>query len=221
MDAPQPDPIITEDLLPGDLLFQLRSGGEAEWVISRLFAGRDGKAINHVAIYDGDGQVIEAVMPEVKKSSMDDFINRSVRDNHGNPCILVCRVKAEYSGLLSKVLEFAEDIVEHPYDPHYTSGKKSWYCSELIVDAFKAANNGQFLFEETPMSFRDMDSGKIMPFWVQHYDSVNQAIPEGQPGSHPALLSCSDELVVVNIMGALPARGMVQWLDLEPSSTLA
>lgn len=221
MDALQSDLIITEDLLPGDLLFQLRSGGEAEWVISRLFAGRDGKAINHVAIYDGDGQVIEAVMPEVQKSSMDDFINRSVRDNRGNPCILVCRVKPQYSGLLSKVLEFAEGIVEHPYDPHYTSGKKSWYCSELIVDAFRAANNGEFLFEETPMSFRDMDSGEILPYWKQHYSSINREIPEGQPGSHPALLSCSNELMVVNIMGALPARGMMQWLEPEPGASLA
>ena len=220
MDAPQLEPMITEDLLPGDLLFQLRSGGEAEWVISRLFAGRDGKAINHVAIYDGDGQVIEAVMPEVRKSSMDDFINRSVRDNRSNPCILVCRVKPEHSGLLSKALEFAEGVVEHPYDPHYTSGKKSWYCSELVVDAFRAANNGEFLFEETPMSFRDMDSGEIMPYWKLHYDAIDQDIPEGQLGSHPALLSCSDKLTVVNIMGALPARGMMQWAGLEPNSSL-
>ena len=221
MDAPQSDPIITEDLLPGDLLFQLRSGGKAEWVISRLFAGRDGKAINHVAIYDGDGQVIEAVMPEVRKTSMEDFINRSVRDNHGNPCILVCRVKPAFSALVPKALEFAEGVVDHPYDPHYTQGKKSWYCSELVVDAFREANNGEFLFEETPMSFRDMDSGEIMPYWRQHYDAIGQEIPEGKPGSHPALLSCSSELSVVNIMGALPARGMMQWLDLEPDSSIA
>ncbi|WP_299731483.1 hypothetical protein [uncultured Endozoicomonas sp.] len=42
MDKQQPAPIISEDLLPGDLLFQFRSGGEAEWAISRIFAGRDG-----------------------------------------------------------------------------------------------------------------------------------------------------------------------------------
>lgn len=202
-------------------MFQLRSGGEAEWVISRLFAGRGGKAINHVGIYDGDGQVIEAVMPEVRKSDMDDFINRSVRDNHGNPCVLVCRVKPQFSALVSGALEFAEEVLDHPYDAHYTSGKKSWYCSELVVDAFKSANKGQFLFEETPMSFKDMESGETMPFWVRHYESINQDIPEGQPGSHPALLSCSDKISVVNILGALPARGMVQWLEPEPGSSIA
>ena len=221
MEAKQSDPIITEDLLPGDLLFQLRSGGEAEWIISRLYAGRDGKAINHVAIYDGDGQVIEAVMPEIRKTAMDEFIARSVRDNHGNPCVLVCRVKSQHTALITRVLEFAENLVEHPYDPHYTSGKKSWYCSELVVDAFREANSGEFLFEETPMSFRDIETGEVMPYWKLHYESINQEIPEGQPGSHPALLSCSEELVVVNIMGALPARGMSQWLDSEPGSTLA
>ena len=221
MDAEQKTHVIPEDLLPGDLLFQLRTGGETEWVVSRLFAGRDGKAINHVAIYDGDGQVIEAIMPEVCKTSMDSFINRSVRDHHGNPCILVCRVVPAYSSLVGKMLEFAESVLEHPYDPHYSSGKKAWYCSELVVDSFRNANQGQFLFEETPMNFRDLESGELLPYWVRHYESINQEVPEGQPGSHPALLSCSDKLTVVNIMGSLPARGLEPWTNLESGTALA
>lgn len=211
MDTLQATSIITEDLLPGDLLFQLRSGGEAEWVISRLFSGRDGKAINHVGIYDGDGQVIEAVMPEVRKCTMESFTDLSVKDNYGNPCILVCRVKPEYTSIVPSALEFAEAVVAHPFDPHYGCGKSSWYCSELVVDAFRSANNGQFLFDETPMSFRDMESGELLSYWVKHYKSVNQEVPEGKPGSHPALLSRSNKIEVINIMGALPARGMEQW----------
>lgn len=231
MDKAQPATLITEDLLPGDLLFQLRSGGEAEWVISRLFAGRDGIAVNHVAIYDGDGQVIEAIMPDVCKTTLDAFIDASVRDGRGRPCVLVCRVIPEYSHLITPVLEFAEQLVASPYDPHYGAhnkqgpgesppGKQSWYCSELVVDAFCDANGGQFLFEETPMSFRDMDTGELMPFWVDHYQTIGRSIPEGQPGSHPALLSCSDKLTPVNTMGALPARDVRDWQSLEPGVAL-
>ena len=160
-------------------------------------------------------------MPEVRKTPMEDFLNRSVRDNRGNPCVLVCRVKSQFSSLVAKALEFAEELVAHPYDPHYTSGKKSWYCSELVVDAFRMANDGQFLFEETPMSFKDMESGETLSFWIRHYESVAQDIPEGEPGSHPALLSCSDKISVINIMGALPARGMMQWLEPEPGTSIA
>ncbi len=219
----KPDSItsITEELLPGDLLFQLRAGGEAEWGISRLFAGRDGMAINHVGIYDGDDQVIEAVMPEIRKTPMSEFINRSVRDNHGAPCILVCRLMAEYAPLVLPALEFAESLLTQPYDSNYSNDKKSWYCSELVIDAFKHANNGEFLFPETPMSFRDMDSGELLPYWVEHYQSVEQEIPEGKPGSHPALLSRSDKLAAVKIFGALPARESFLWPDAEGRTMFA
>lgn len=225
MDKALPATVIAEDLLPGDLFFQLRSGGEAEWVISRLFAGRDGVAINHVALYDGDGMVIEAVMPQVKKTSLDDFVNCSVFDNHGRPCVMVCRLVQGYSDLIPAALGFAEQQLAIPYDAHYRNSQarhqKSWYCSELIVHAFRAANKGHFLFEETPMSFRDMDTGELMPFWVEHYQAVGQDVPEGLPGSHPALLSCSDKLVSINVMGSLPARNGKDLSSLEPGSTFA
>lgn len=225
MDKALPVTVIAEDLLPGDLIFQLRSGGEAELVISRLFAGRDGMAINHVALYGGDGMVIEAVMPQVKKTSLDDFVNKSVLDNHGRPCILVCRLTSSYSALISDALEFAERQLSMPYDSHYSQDqeehRKSWYCSELIVHAFRSANKGIFLFEETPMSFRDMETGELMPFWVDHYQSIGQEIPEGLHGSHPALLSCSNRLIPINILGSLPVRNGQDVCSLEPGATLA
>ncbi|WP_257255570.1 hypothetical protein [Endozoicomonas sp. SESOKO3] len=40
---------------------------------------------------------------------------------------------------------------------------------------------------------------------------ANLAIPEGQPGSHPALLSRSDKIRSVNILGSLPAKETLQW----------
>ncbi|MFK0571394.1 YiiX/YebB-like N1pC/P60 family cysteine hydrolase [Endozoicomonas sp.] len=221
MDTAQPATVIAEDLLPGDLLFQLRVGGEAEWGISRLFAGRDGIAINHVALYDGDGMVIEAVMPEVRKTSLDEFLQHSVMDTTGSPCVLVCRLLSSCLELIPEALEFAEQQVAIPYDPHYTESKKSWYCSELIIDAFRSANQGVFLFEQTPMSFRDMETGELMPFWVEHYQSIGQEIPEGLPGSHPALLSRSDKLKLVNVMGSLPARECQDLCSLESGSVLA
>ena len=221
MDTTQTATPLTDELLPGDLFFQLRTGGEAEWGISRLFVGRDGIAVNHVGIYDGDGQVIEAVMPEVRKTEINDFIARSVMDNHGYPCVMVCRVRPEYSPLVIAALEFAENTLAHPYDAHYSDTKKSWYCSELVVDAFRHANNGQFLFQETPMSFRDMESGELLPYWVNFYQSINKDIPEGQPGSHPALLSRSEKILVVNILGSLPATESLLKFNIGSGSMLA
>lgn len=210
MDKAIPTTVIAEDLLPGDLLFQLRAGGEEEWAISRLFPGRDGVAVNHVAIYDGDGMVIEAVTPSVKKTAIEEFIRSSVLDNYRRPCVLVCRLRPGYSSLIPAALEFAGQQLFVPYNSHYSPSHgeplKSWYCSELIVHAFRHANNGSCFFEQTPMSFRDMDTGELLPFWVNHYADSGNAMPQGLPGSHPALMSSSERLVCVNVMGALPAR---------------
>ena len=211
MDKAIPTTVIAEDLLPGDLLFQLRAGGEEEFAISRLFPGRDGVAINHVAIYDGDGMVIEAVSPGVQKTMTEDFISRSVLDNHGRPCVLVCRLKSVYSSLIPDALEFAEQVLASCHS-HCASSQseslKSWYCSELIVHAFRHANEGYFLFE-TPMNPFDMETGELLPKESGH------ALPQGLPGSHPALLSSSERLLCVNVMGALPARAGQRVYGLE------
>ena len=211
MDKAIPTTVIAEDLLPGDLLFQLRAGGEEEFAISRLFPGRDGVAINHVAIYDGDGMVIEAVSPGVQKTVTEDFISRSVLDNHGRPCVLVCRLKSVYSSLIPDALEFAEQLLASGHSHCASSPSeslKSWYCSELIVHAFRHANEGYFFFE-TPMSLCDMETGELMPKESGH------ATRQGLPGSHPALLSSSERLLCVNVMGALPARAGQRVYGLE------
>ena len=193
-------------LQKGDLLFQLRTGGELEWIISRIFAGHNGMALNHVAICSGPDELIEAIMPEVRKTPVREFTSRSVVDGAGNPCLVQARLLPEYSHLIPAALSFSEQQLEQPYDSAYDSRKTSWYCSKLIIDAFRDANNGDFLFPETPMGFRDMETGELFSYWVDHYRKLGKPVPEGLPGSHPALLSRSGFLEIVRVFGQLPAR---------------
>ncbi|MGI9275883.1 MAG: YiiX/YebB-like N1pC/P60 family cysteine hydrolase [Endozoicomonas sp.] len=190
----------------GDLLFQLRTGGELEWIISRIFAGHNGMALNHVAIYSGSDELIEAIMPEVRRTPVREFASRSVADGVGHPCLIQARLLPEYSHLIPAALSFSEQQLEQPYDSAYGSHQESWYCSKLIVDAFRYANNGDFLFPETSMGFRDMETGELFTYWVDHYRKLDKPVPEGMPGSHPALLSCSPLLEITRVFGQLPAR---------------
>ena len=207
-------------LRKGDLLFQLRTGGELEWIISRLFAGHNGMAINHVAICSGDDEVIEAVMPRVQKTSLDYFISRSVVDGCDHPCILHCRVKPEFLKLTEKAVAFADQQLQLPYDIDYSSQKRSWYCSALILEAFRYANGNDPVFPETPMGFRDLETGELFPYWIELYKTIGQPIPEGEPGSHPALLSCSEHLEIMEVFGQLPVR-QNSWTSLEQEARLA
>ena len=202
------------DLKKGDLLFQLRKGGELEWIISRLFAGYSGMALNHVAISTGSGELVEAVMPRVQKTTLTQFIDKSVCDGLGRPCILVARLKSTWQPLVDEALAFADEQLHIPYnsdfspDSHSQSdiSNRAWYCSAFVLEAFRTANQGKSVFPETPMGFRDLETGEVFPYWVEFYRKVGQPIPEGEPGSHPALLSCSDKLDVIKVMGQLPAR---------------
>ena len=198
------------NLQKGDLLFQLRSGGELEYAISRVFAGYNGMLLNHVAVYCGDGdnggQVIEAIMPKVRSVSLEHFLQRSVMDTSGRHCVVHARLLPEFQHLAEKAVEFALRQLDEPYDSQYTNSGKSWYCSELVIEAWRFANDGRFVFPQTPMGFRDMATGELIPFWIEHFKASNRSVPEGEPGSHPALLSCSEKIEVIKTIGQLPAR---------------
>ena len=194
------------DLKKGDLLFQLRKGGELEYVISRLFTGYNNMALNHVAIYCGDDQVVEAIMPMVKTTTVEHFVQRAAKDTQNRPCVIQARLQPEFQHLVDVAVDFVRDQERQPYDNQYSGRKQGWYCSELILEAFRHANDGRFVFPQTPMGFRDLETGELFPYWARLYQQAGKSIPEGEPGSHPALLSCSEKLDVIEIMGQMPAK---------------
>ena len=209
------------NLQKGDLLFQLRSGGELEYAISRVFAGYNGMLLNHVAVYCGEGEcgegeygeekVVEATIPQVRCISPEHFLQRSVLDTSGRHCVVHARLLPEYQHLNEKAVEFILEQLDKPYDYHYMSKEKAsrekgWYCSELILEAWRFANHGRFVFPQIPMGFRDMETNELLPYWVQHYNKAGKPIPEGEPGSHPALLSCSEKIDIISVIGQLPSR---------------
>ena len=198
--------MLLDNLQKGDLLFQLRTGGELEYVISRLFAGYNNMALNHVGIYCGNGELVEAIMPQVKTTAVDHFIQRSVADTQNRPCVLQARLIPEYAHLTDAAVTFARELINEPYDNQYCDKRKGWYCSELVLEAFRYANDGCFVFPQTPMGFRDLETGELFPYWAKLYQKAGKPVPEGEPGSHPALLSRSEKLDVINISGQLPAR---------------
>ena len=199
------------NLQKGDLLFQLRSGGDLEYAISRVFAGYNGMLLNHVAVYCGEekygeGKIVEATMPQVRCISPEQFLQHSVLDTSRRHCVVHARLLPEYQHLNEKAVEFILDQLNKPYDSHYTSKEKGWYCSELVLEAWRFANHGRFVFPQTPMGFRDMETGELLPYWIQHYKQNGQPVPEGEPESHPALLSCSEKIDILNVIGQLPFR---------------
>lgn len=183
----------------GDLLFQdLDCGGLCE-AIETVTEGVDGKSFSHlglVHIYGDSVVIIEAIGKAVQGTPIDVFVNRN-RDKSGRPKVIVTRLSEDNSKMIGDAVEFAVAQLGMPYDDEFLYNNGSYYCSELIYDAFKSANDDKPFFELFPMTFKDPATKEMFPVWVEYYENLKMPIPEGEPGCNPGGISRSDKLEVV------------------------
>ena len=186
----------------GDLIFtQIGSGTNA---ISSVTEGYKGARVNHIGIIveNSLGQfVLEAFPPEVRLTNISIFLKRS-QDQFKNPRYIAARLKNQHQHLISKAIEYGLKQRNLPYDQRYLTDEAALYCSELIVDMFKHANDGNEFFKEKPMSFRDIETGEIHSYWLRHYQEFfGMNVPEGEPGSNPGDMSKDKRLHIYDVVG--------------------
>jgi len=193
-----------KDLQPGDLIFQNLDCGPMCDAIEAVTEGIDGQDFSHVAMVCKQGDslvVIEAIGKGVHYTSLTDFSKRT------NNKMYVGRVKPVYKKLIAKAEAFAEKQVGTPYDDVFLYNNGKYYCSELVYDAFRSANNNKPFFTLYPMTYKQPGSDNYFPVWVDYFKKMDTAIPEGKPGCNPGGLSRSDK---IQIIGALGSRSDAQ-----------
>ncbi len=214
--------------LPGDLLFQHTSDEPDRAAISRIFSGIHNFVIDHVALCVAENEVVEAIPPAVRRISLARFLENSCLDLAGQPRVLVCRVDKALRKNIGSVIAIVCEQTGMPYNETYMPCADSWYCSSLITHAWRCAlepNGGTPVFRDTPLEFRDPDTGLVMEFWKQYYQERNMEVPQGLPGSHPALLSRSESLHIVGsfgtfqtaVSGLSPVEGISMEKDGKPA----
>ncbi|HEX8875373.1 MAG TPA: YiiX/YebB-like N1pC/P60 family cysteine hydrolase [Phycisphaerales bacterium] len=188
-------------LKQGDLLFtQIGSDGNA---ISAVTEGYRGARVNHVgvAVLNRRGIfVLEAFPPEVRLTQVDVFLRRSWFATPVHRCI-VARLRPEYAPLIPAAIRYGLTQRDIPYDRRYLTDEDSLYCSELVVDMFRRANQGRDFFPEEPMSFRDPATDEILPAWREYYEKFGMPVPEGSPGSNPGSISRDARLEIIRVDG--------------------
>lgn len=191
----------------GDLIFtQIGSGANA---ISAVTEGYRGARINHigVVVLNIKGTyVLEAFPPEVRVTQIAVHLRRSayVTDT---PRFLLGRLNEEHAALIPAAIEYGLQQRNKPYDQLYLTDEGSLYCSELVIDMFKSANNGVEFFVEKPMSFIDLVTGDIHPVWIEYYAKFGMEVPAAHPGSNPGDISKDDRITIVHAAG--PITGYV------------
>lgn len=185
----------------GDLLFQQWDGSDFAKAINAVTEGANGEDYAHVGLVltvEDSLQVLEAVTGDgVILRPLQSFLNASL-DDDGNPRVAVGRLKKDYSDAIPDINQWATAKIGMPYDSLFVYGNEKYYCSELIHDAFNQNVAGGDVFELAPMTFKDPETKDFFPVWVDYYQKYNEAIPEGEPGINPGLMSRSEKIEIVD-----------------------
>lgn len=184
-------------LKDGDLIFQDMDCGPLCDAIEAVTEGYNGNDFSHMGmIYHRNDTiyVIEAAGSAVRLTPLEKFSK-----NTSKPMYLG-RLKKKYRKLITKAIDFSLDQIGVPYDDEYVYDNGAYYCSELIYDAFKFANNGTPFFELQPMTYKEPGTNNYFPAWTEYYKSINADIPEGLPGCNPGGISTSNKIKVISTL---------------------
>ena len=185
-------------LQDGDLLFQDMDCGPLCDAIEAVTEGYRGNDFSHMGmVYHRNDTIyiIEAAGKAVRLTPIEKF------SIYTNKPMLIGRLKQQYQNLIAPAIAFSVQQIGVPYDDEYVYNNGSYYCSELIYDAFLFANGGRPFFMLYPMTYKQPGTDDFFPVWVQYYKDLGKPIPEGLPGCNPGGISTSGK---IEIIGSLP-----------------
>ncbi|MDA9807977.1 YiiX/YebB-like N1pC/P60 family cysteine hydrolase [Flavobacteriales bacterium] len=186
-------------LQEGDLLFQDLDSSPLCNAIELVTPGYNGSNFSHIGLVvsvNDTLKVLEAIPPKVMTTNLDDFINRSF-DKNGNPKVIVGRLKKEFTNSISNAVSYSKSKLEITYDEVFLINNETYYCSELIYEAFL----NDSIFELKPMTFLHPKTKDTLKVWKEYYSDLNTNIPEGNPGINPGIMSLSNKIEMVHFYG--------------------
>ncbi|MGQ1946706.1 YiiX/YebB-like N1pC/P60 family cysteine hydrolase [Geofilum sp. OHC36d9] len=183
--------IDDKSLVTGDLLFAgmlLDKQEDLSSAINEVTQTNEQTNYFHVGItevHDDTVWVIHAAPGKgVCREQLEKFTNSS-------DLVDVYRLKDSYRFFISDALERSRALIGQPYDSVYIMGNgHGYYCSGLIFTLFE----GSDVFSLEPMTFKDRETGEFHPGWVDYYEKIGRAIPEGLPGCNPNGMAASPSL---------------------------
>lgn len=186
-------------LQEGDLLFQDLDSSPLCDAIELVTPGYNGANFSHIglAVFDNDTlKVLEAIPPKVKLTNLDNFLNRSF-DIDGKPKVIVGRLKDKYLHSVEEAVSYSKSKLNIKYDEVFLINNNSYYCSELIYEAFL----NDSIFEIKPMTFLHPISNDTLQIWKDYYKEIELEIPQNKMGINPGIMSLSNKIKMVHFYG--------------------
>jgi len=183
-----------KQLKDGDLIFQDMDCGPLCDAIEAVTQGYNGNDFSHMGmVYHRNDTlfIIEAAGKAVRLNTLEKFSKNTTRPMY------IGRLKKQYQKNIPQAMAFSLKQLGVPYDSEYVYNNGSYYCSELIYDAFKDANKNKSFFTLYPMTYKQPGTDDFFPAWVDYYKQIGKPIPQGQPGCNPGGISTSDKIEVL------------------------
>jgi len=187
------------ELKEGDLLFQDLDSSLLCDAIELVTPGYNEANFSHIGLVvsiNDTLKVLEAIPPKVMLTNLDDFLNRSF-DKDGNPKVIVGRLKDKYLHSVEEAVSYSKSKLNIEYDEVFLMNNNSYYCSELIYEAFL----NDSIFELQPMTFLHPISNDTLQTWKDYYKEIEVEIPQNKMGINPGIMSLSNKIKMVHFYG--------------------
>jgi len=183
----------------GDFIFQDLDSSPLCDAIEEVTPGIFNQNFSHVGMiikHNNSYQVIEAFSRGVEIVNLKDFLIRSV-DLSGVPKITIAKIhpifQKENPNLIPEAIKKAKNLLNSPYDEAFLLNNDSFYCSELLYEAF---NLEEEFFELAPMTYKN-SNGDFLQIWIDYFKSLNMKIPERKLGINPGKMTLNKNLKFV------------------------
>jgi len=185
-------------LKEGDILFQDLDKDSIDNAIEKVTKTSLKFNFTHVGIVvkqQNELTVLEAILTGVQRTPITTFLNRNLKN--GKPKVVVGQLNEKFIPALKEAITHGKTLIGLPYDNVYKIGDNSFYCSELLYEMFHQANPNLIPFKLSPMTFKDSETNKTLPFWESYYADLDTEIPEGELGLNPNGMSISPNITLV------------------------
>lgn len=187
------------ELIEGDLLFQDLDSSPICDAIELVTPGYQDANLSHIGVVvynNGQLKVLEAIPPAVILTDINSFLNRSF-DKYGKQKVMVGRLKKEYKEAIPDAINFMKNKIGIKYDDEFLLNNNSYYCSELIYEAFIKDS----IFKLEPMNFLHPITKDTLLAWKQYYSNLKREIPQEKLGINPGTMSLSKKIDIVHFYG--------------------
>jgi len=195
-----PDICYATKLQNGDLIFQEDCPDDMENSIKQVTNSIENYQFTHVGIVYIDEKdsvfVLEATTPKVVLTPLYEYLYPE-KAKGCYPVSVVGRLKQEYQHLIPEALEIGFALIGKDYDYGFILDNDKYYCSELVYEILKQANDGKEVFPLNVMTFKLKETGQTANGWIEHFKKHNLPIPEGESGINPGAMSQADIIQII------------------------